>query len=109
MDVLNVFNILSLVVFVALGFLAARKMEQRRRSFRKYKIPVPILLKRDIALFGSLGMYFGSILIVLVLGIINLGREPLWVIPRGLIVLGAMAYWVWVEYHLEDAEPKKEE
>jgi hypothetical protein len=106
MDLLNVFNILSLIVFVGLGLLAGARMIWRLGNFMFFGYPVPVLLKRDIVLFSSLFLYFGSVLVILLIGAPNLGREPLWVIPRGLMVLSAMAYWVWVEYHLEDGRKK---
>lgn len=108
-DLLSIFNVLSLIIFVTLASLAAFRMIWRFGNFVFFKVPVPVLLKRDIVFFGSLSLYFGSILVALVLGFTNLGKEPLWVIPRGIAVLAAMAYWVWVEYHLEDGEPPKKE
>lgn len=108
MDLLNVFNILSLIIFVVLGTLAAFRMIWRFGNFIFYKVPVPVLLKRDIVLFSALSTYFGTILISYALGWTGLSKEPLWVIPRGIMVLAAMAYWVWVEYHLEDGAKKED-
>lgn len=105
-DLLPLFNIFSLITFVSLAALAGSRMTYRLSRFMKFSQPVPILLKRDIVLFGALTIYFGSVLIVLglqALGveISSLGDKWWWVMPRGLMVLSAMAYWVWVEYNLE--------
>ncbi len=106
MDLLALFNILSLVVFVGLGLLAVFRMVWRLGNFIFYKLPVPVILKRDVFLFLSWFGYFGTILLALLSGWTNLSHEPLWLVPRGIVVLSAMAYWVWVEYHLDDT-PKK--
>lgn len=102
-DLLNLFNLTSLILFVILVTLAAFRMGYRLYEFTKYGFPIPSLLKRDILVFSALGTYFGTALIALLLGIQGLGREWLWVVPRGVMVLASMIYWVWVEYHLEDA------
>lgn len=106
MSFLEIFNILSLIIFVGLGTLAAIRMVWRFKNFIQYGIPVPVLLKRDIILFITFCTYFGTALIALLIGAQGLSKEPLWVIPRGVMVLLAMAYWVWVEYHLEDGKGK---
>ena len=101
-SILPTFNALTLVVFVGLLLAAAAPMLRRYTKIKRAHIKVPVLLRRDIVLFGALALYFGSVLPVLLLHIEGLAREWWWVMPRAIIVLSAMAYWVWVEWHLED-------
>jgi len=106
---LPAFNILSIIVFVGLAALAAVRMIWRWGNFIFYGLPVPVLLKRDIVLFSALGLYFGSILIALAFGWSGLGTEWWWVMPRGIMVLAAMAYWVKIEYALEDKSQSQDD
>jgi len=103
-NLLALFNIASLITFVVLTTLGTLSMARRIIAFRHYGIPIPALLKRGMVLFGAFEIYFGSVLVALVTNATGLGHEVLWIVPRGLMVLGAMAYWVWIEYHLESNE-----
>jgi hypothetical protein len=101
-SLLPAFNTLSLVLFVVLAAAAGLRMANRFWRIKRARLGLPILLKRDIVLFGALALYFGSVLVVLALGIQGLAQQWWWVMPRGIMVLAAMLYWVKVEYHLED-------
>ena len=103
-DFLRLFNLLALTIFVVLVILAFSRMFYRLAQFLRRGINVPILLRRDLFLFGAFGLYFGGILILSRLMNHNLASEPLWQVPMTFIVLGAMAYWVWVEFRLEKGE-----
>ena len=101
-DWLGLFNAFSLVTFIVLMSVGFVRMFYRLGAFIFTGTPVPRLLKRDLALFGSLALVFGlNVIFNRVLGI-NIGREPLWAILSSVGVLGALAYWVWVEFRLED-------
>lgn len=102
LDFLSIFNMTMFVSFVVLVTLGGLRMSYRFMRFFSVGYPVPTLLKRDVLLFIALGTFFGTALIATLLGIQGLGKEPLWVVPRSLFVIISMAYWVWIEYHLED-------
>lgn len=106
MDLLTVFNYVILVVFLLLSTFIVGRIGVRLYRFLKLKLPVPILLKRDIFFFGAFLFFVGSGITALVLGFTNLGKEPLWVVPRSLVAILATAYWAKVEYQLEDSTQK---
>jgi hypothetical protein len=101
-DVLGLFNLGSLGLFVVLAALAGARMAWRLWAFLSTSTSVPVLLRRDLVLLTSFAVYLGTALLALVLEWTNLRTEPLWVVPRAVLVLGAMGYWVWVEYRLDD-------
>lgn len=100
-EFLALFNIGSLLLFVVLAVLVSARMLWRLLSFILTETPVPILLKRDVLLFVALVIFFGLGLIALAFRWDGLRDNFFWVIPRTVFVLVAMAYWVWVEYHLD--------
>lgn len=107
LDLLDLYNLIALWVFIISSSLIAGKLFFRLLQFWKFKIPVPILLKRDLFLFWSIVIYLGGGLIALVLGTQNLGKEPLWVIPRSFLLLSSFIYWAWVEYRIIDNTEKR--
>lgn len=99
---------LSLVTFVAftmLAVMAFARMLYRLRLYHQLRRPPDVLLVRDVLLFGSFAVVFGMILAVraLSLGPLLVGNVG-WVAATSLPVIGAMAYWVFVEYTIIDRD-----
>lgn len=99
-DALGVFNTIALGAFLVLVLLAGGRMAWRLGLFLLTGTKVPVLLKRDIFLYGTFALYFGFALAFRLAGIV-VSKNPFWVIPSTVIALAAMGYWVWVEYHLD--------
>lgn len=98
---LAIFSAISLAIFVGLVLIAFTRMFWRLGQFIFLGVAVPSLLKRDLLLFGSFFIVFGiGSFLRRILGL-ALTQEPVWIVPTTLFALGATAYWVWVEFHLE--------
>ena len=109
MDILSLFNWASFIVFIISAVLIAAKLSTRFLRFRRYHMRVPTLLKRDLILFWSIVIYLETTLLALITGVQGLGREPIWVIPRSLLLISAFVYWAIVEYKLEDPLDRKKD
>lgn len=99
MDALDIVSLIEFFLFLILGLLAFLRMLYRLvlYQFSRPKQTVPLLLKRDLALFGPLFIVMALILFFRVEGI-SLQRNPYWVISSGAVVIAGLAYWVWIEY-----------
>jgi len=84
------------------------RLAWRFGNFKFLGVPVPVLLKRDIVFFGAIVAYIGSGLLALLVSASGLAHEWWWIVPRSFGFLASMAYWVWVEYHLEDGKEPQE-
>ncbi len=101
LDPLRIYTTLSLLIFLVLMVLALSRMIWRLVQFRRADQTTPYLLKRDVVLFGVFSLYLGLVLVFRLAGLV-LTQNPFWVVPSTLIGLLALAYWVWVEFHLDD-------
>jgi hypothetical protein len=99
-DPLRVFQTLALVLFAILMIIAFLRMSWRLSLFRTARERTPLLLKRDILLFGTFALYFGFVLVFRVMGL-TITQNPFWVVPSTLLGLAALSYWVWVEFHID--------
>lgn len=97
MDALDIVSLLEFVIFLILGLLAFARMFVRLGLFLANDDKIPLLLKRDLALFGPLFIVMALILFFRVEGI-SLQRNPYWVLSSGAAVIAGLAYWVWIEY-----------
>ncbi len=99
-DPLKVFTTTALVLFVILMGLALSRMVWRLIIFKRNDAAPPYLLKRDVVLFGVFALYFGCVLVFRLMGF-SITQNPFWIIPSTTFGLAAMAYWVWVEFHID--------
>ncbi len=99
-DLMRAFSTISLALFVILMTAALLRMIWRLLAFRQSGLGPPYLLKRDVVLFGCFAVYLGCVLVFRLAGM-TITQNPYWVVPSTTVGLGAIAYWVWVEYHLD--------
>lgn len=100
-EIIRWFTTIALVLLTVLVALALTRMFWRWYRFHAAGLPSPLLLKRDIVLFGTFAVYFGLVLVFRLLGFV-LTQNPFWVIPTTLAGLGAIAYWVYVEFRIDE-------
>lgn len=91
-------SVISLLTFSTLIILAFARMFYRLGRYIFLHEKVPVLLKRDLVLFGVLGAYEFIILIFRIGGVSDLGSHPVWVLSTAIALNSAIAFWVWVEY-----------
>jgi len=106
--VLAVLNVASLAAFMGLLGAGLYGMIGRFRLYMQAREPIPILLKRDLILVGSLALIGAEALGIRALGI-DLS-EPTWlrvafILQQDVLLLGALAYYVKVELaDIDDAD-----
>lgn len=94
---------LSLFAFVFMMAIGMSRMALRAIRLREAGLPLGPILKRDLAFWAALFVLFGGgRALSQIFG--PLSNNPLWIVPVTLFVLGSVFYWVWVEWHLEEAE-----
>lgn len=97
-DPLEIFNLVVSILFTGLVGLAFLRMFYRLGRFLFSSTPVPLLLKRDLILFGILGSYTGASLILRAEALNWIREEPLWVVPSSLALLASIGFWTYVEF-----------
>lgn len=98
--ILNLINIAYLVSFVVLVGLAIVKISSRYFKYKREKLPIPLLLKRDFIFLTGLTLPFIGLLTFRFFGLAP-SSEPwyaVWVILSGGFALAGTAYWVYIEY-----------
>lgn len=98
--ILNLINTVYVIAFVSLVILAVARIAKRYFSYRREKLPIPYLLKRDFFFLTGLSLPFASLLVFRLLNIAP-SQEiwyPAWIIFSGALALLGTAYWVYVEY-----------
>jgi hypothetical protein len=91
-------NALALLIFVVLVTACLFGMIRRAILYRRAEKPLPVVLRRDIALFGGLAVAVLELLAVRAFGIQFLEWTRLvFVIQWDALLLGGLAYWVKVE------------
>lgn len=106
MDALDLIILAEFLLFLALGLLALGRMLYRLVLYllSEPRSRVPLLLKRDLALFGPLFVVVALIMFFRATGI-SLARNPYWIVSSGTSVVAGLAYWVYVEYFRIDQPP----
>jgi hypothetical protein len=94
----TVINFVSATVFVVATIAIVRRLVQRVQLFYQAQEEVPILLKRDLGLFGGVLGFIGLALAARVIGIDGLRDNTLWLTITSLLIDVPLVYWVWVEY-----------
>lgn len=100
---LEVINSITFVVFLVLMTLAVTRMLIRVYAYRFTGRRPSIILRRDIALMGSLLLAFGAPVFIQFFGWGDLFFEGgeyrlIYTILRDLAGLIGLGYWVWAEY-----------
>lgn len=98
------FNAAYGIAFIVITVLIFARLLYRLFEFWFTKTPVDALLKRDLLLWTAVTYLIGTGIAVRLL---TIGPEVTgswgWVVSRAFLVIGAAAYWAWVEYHLSEA------
>jgi energy-coupling factor transporter transmembrane protein EcfT len=99
-SLLELFNVISFIVFTVLLIAVFIRMFYRLGGYLFNREKVPLLLKRDVLLFGVLAVILGLILMLRVFGDdgLLLRTSPVWMVASGLAANLAMGYWAYVEY-----------
>lgn len=98
LDILDTISLIYFIAFVVLLGLGFARMFYRLGLYLFARKKVPLLLRRDLALFGTWSIVFALILLFRGLGIQGLNRNPVWVIGSGAVALSGLVYWVYIEY-----------
>lgn len=95
----DVLNVSTLITFVALLGSGLFGMARRLVLFARAEQPVPVLMKRDIALLSALAILGIEQLGLRALGINQMDdlERLIYSLQQDFIVLLALAYWVKVE------------
>ena len=95
-QLLNTFNLIAFVVLVVLVFI---RLGIRLAQYGRARRWPDVILRRDLAVFGSFTWAFALILTVRALDLADdVAGNPYWPIVTGWPVLAALAYSAWVEY-----------
>ena len=83
-------------------FIGAASTGLRYRRYRREKVPVPLLLGRDVTLMAGLTLPFLAILIVRAFGVTSIvtgdgGPEVWWLLLTGVPALIAIGVYVYFE------------
>lgn len=96
-DVISAVNVFYFLTYLILATLVCGRLIWRVYLYRAAKEPIPLLLKRDVPLFVVLVSEFGLVMLGRAFGI-HLQDNLLWVVLSGGAAVGALGFWVYVEY-----------
>jgi ABC-type microcin C transport system permease subunit YejB len=96
--ILSIFNSISLSLFVTISLLIAGRIGYRALVYRKAQEKLPILLKRDLYLFSSIGLFMILLAFIRVAGIQGLQQNIFWLAFTNFLLLGPFAFWAYVEW-----------
>ncbi len=83
-------GIFTFMLVISIAILAARIVRYRRRRMK-----VPSLAKRDFWFLAGLALPFLGIFVARAFGIRGLGTNLLWLIATTVLALLAMGVWLW--------------
>lgn len=101
MGILEIINWTSLVSFTILMILGFSRILFRYIEYKRLKINVPTLLRRDLYFFGGLTLPFLGIFIFRFLGITPTdGSYLAWVLFSSICALFGVGNWVYYEFFI---------
>lgn len=114
MNIIEGVNLVAVVIFFVLMALAIFRMGLRVINYYRHQNRPSIILRRDIALMGSLFISLGLPLFIQAVGMGDLFFDggPLrleYTLVRDILGLSGMGYWVWAEYFVIGATGKEED
>lgn len=95
---LSIVNTISLTLFVVISLLIAGRIGYRALVYRKAKEKLPILLKRDLYLFSSVGLFMLLLATLRVAGVQGLNQNLAWIAFSNSLLLGPFGFWAYVEW-----------
>lgn len=95
----EILNIFSLSAFSIISFMILLRIGYRTLLFRRAKVKLPVLLRRDLYLFLSISLYIISLLALRASGFTNLSSHIEWILFSNTLLLGPFSYWAWVEWN----------
>lgn len=97
--VISILNGASLALFLVISVATAVKVGYRAWLYGLAQEKMPILLKRDLYLFSSIGLFILIRTALMLFGVAGLGTNILWIVFSDVLLLGPFVFWAWVEYH----------
>lgn len=100
-EALQILNLLAFMTYLVLSGVILAVLISRYNLYRRAKERIPVLLKRDIVLFGAIVILFGESLLIRSMNITIFIADDwprlVFILQQNIIGIGALVYWAKVE------------